>query len=267
MSYQPIPNGGQYAQPLVVAVIPAQMVGPSFGLTSTPNPGWDCCNLPPCVCCGRPVYFSDNHKTWGETGAMTIPCCGCTEWNINNARVNPGGLAYDYSYQRGCCSSDGALIVRRGGMEVGRLMTHSFCCPCDKTVINAVDTTGKSLHTLRTPPFSCCGEGCLGPCGGCGPCCTKRPCCETWGRYDTLFLSGPEGFPMDPKTVRATFQYNACCRPYYPTWYGYDSPPAVSEDERALLLGFLFLNLLYPHQFNFQMAYTSPLPPTLGRLQ
>jgi hypothetical protein len=105
--------------------------GASFGITSTLNSGWGCCNTPPCVCCGHPVYFSDNHKTWGETGAENLPCLGLCGWSVNNAKVGPGGNAYDYDYTRACCGNDGVLTVTRGGIEVGRVLTYSYCSPWD----------------------------------------------------------------------------------------------------------------------------------------
>jgi hypothetical protein len=244
----------QTTNTIVVSVgQPSRSVGASFGITSTPNPGWGCCNTPPCVCCGHPIYFSDNHKTWGETGSYHLACCGLCGWSVKNAKVGPGGNAYDYEYTKPCCG-DGLLTVSRGGAEVGRLLLHSYCCPCDKTMINSLDTNGKSLWTLRSLPCKCCG-------GGGGGCCN----CSCWGRSDNMWLSDGEGKPREPYVASAGWQYHRCCPQWYPWWFGYDAPPSSNEDDRAILLGFLLVHGNMPY-YRIQPARISAYPFSFGHV-
>lgn len=239
------------------AVIPAP-VGPtkSFGITSTPALGWACCNRPPCVCCGTPMYFSDNHKTWGETGEYNNKCCG--GWTVKNARVKPAGSAYGYDFNEPMCCGEGLLIINSARGEVGRISTRSSCCNYDKVVFDAVDTTGKSLWTVRSPPCACCEGGC---------CCCSSGCFSTscWNRTDSLFLSPGEGKPREPYVASAAWQSHRCLGSYYPWWFGYDTPPSSSEDESAILLGFLLLSA-YSKVPTLQVPRVSAVPFTLGNV-
>jgi hypothetical protein len=235
----------------------------SFGITSTPKPGWECCNTAPshCSLCGggRPIYFSDVEKTWGEEGLAQQKCSG---WTVKNARVARGGTAYDYEFSQPLCGN-GVLTVTRGGIAVGQLNNYSHCCPCDKTIVDAVDATGKSQYSQRNPPFTCCcgmkkREGCK-LCGGGGK------CCDSWALYDIMFVSAPEPQPREPFLGRITTKHHMIAPAWYPAWTGFVEAPTTDEDLRALLLGFIFIsNQLEAHRS--ETSRDLPLPSTVRKL-
>jgi hypothetical protein len=229
----------------------------SFGITSTPKLGWDCCNTPPCACCKRPVYFSDNHKTWGAEGELIVPACYnpytdiCGSVRILNARVSQGGPTYEYEFRRPCCE-DHFISVKRSGIEVGRLTEFLYCCPCDKMAINAVDGTGKSHFSMWYPGCTSCRLFCGGS-GGCRG-------CDMWRSVDDLWVTGPVGSQVEKVPVAVMrSQFHACCRGFSRWWRGFVSSPAASDDERALLLAFAFSNF-----GNWHRPVISHTPATLG---
>jgi hypothetical protein len=249
-------------------------VGPSFGLTTTPDPGWRFCNIPPCcdcVCGGREVYFSDNQKTWGVTGEYHRKWCVCSGlgWSLSNAKTRPDGPTYVYEYHYEWCGTH-VLAVKRDGKEVARLLKRRhLCCACDAVLLEAVDSSGMSRYRLISPGCNSHRSRCgykksemasVDNSRKSGGCC--RCCCHPWARFDNMWISGPAGTPTEPPIAMATAQFRPCCYFCYPRWWGFDAPPDVSDDDRAVLLGFLLLAQFYARLP--QRPQWSSVAPTVG---
>jgi len=209
----------------------------SFGLTSTSKLGWECCTMPPC--CGTGIYISDLAKTWGEdANVRKVACCGGNKnYAIENVRVQPNGKAYTYEFTQPCCD-DRYIAVSNGSTEVGRLTHHTYCCPCGKVAAEATDALGKSRYSLH---YATCGDIMC-------PCCKKtktvKPgCCDKWMDTDTLYISGPAENPKEEVAATVSMRYNRCCPGCYPWWQGFKEVPNADEDDKALLMTFLIMNL------------------------